>query len=178
MAERQTSVTPTRQERGVTRSRPSEWGGTPFRTLQRFADEIDRMFDDFGLGRRGRSLPMWPESTAEMWAPEIDVFQKGDQLVIKADLPGLTKEDVTVNIADDTITIQGERKSEREEEREGYYQTERSYGSFYRAIPLPTGAMADQAKATFRDGVLEVTMPSPPSATRGRRLEISEGARK
>jgi len=95
--------------------------------------------------------------------------------VIKADLPGLSKEDVSVELSEDAVTIHGERKTEHKDEREGYYQSERSYGSFSRVISLPPGAMADQAKATFRDGVLEVTMPSPPAATRGRRLEITDG---
>ena len=84
---------------------------------------------------------------------------------------------MTVEINDDSVSIQGERKREHEEEREGYYRTERSYGSFYRVVPLPEGAITEQAKASFKDGVLEITMPAPPSS-KGRRLEISEGAKK
>ena len=81
-----------------------------------------------------------------------------------------------VEVTEDAVTIQGERRREHEEERGGVYRSERSYGSFYRAIPLPEGAMTDQAKATFKDGVLEIRMPAPPEqVTRGRRLEISEG---
>jgi HSP20 family protein len=75
------------------------------------------------------------------------------------------------------VTIQGERRGEKEEEREGYYRSERSYGSFCRVVPLPEGAMTEQAKANFRDGVLEITMPAPPTS-KGRRLEIAEGAKK
>jgi HSP20 family protein len=89
----------------------------------------------------------------------------------------LKREDVTVDLTDDSVCIQGERKQEREEEREGYYRSERSYGSFCRVIPLPEGAMTDQAKANFKDGVLEITMPAPPES-KGRRLEIAEGAKK
>jgi HSP20 family protein len=180
MAERQNSnsMTPAREERGISRTRPFEWSSSPFHALQRFAEEMDRMFDDFGLGRTSRGAPRWSTGAAEMWAPQIDVFQKGDQLVVKADLPGLKKDDIRVDVTEDAVTIQGDRKSEHEEQREGYYQTERSYGSFSRVIPLPAGAMSDQAKATFRDGVLEITMPSPPTATRGRRLEIGEGTTK
>jgi HSP20 family protein len=139
---------------------------------------MDRMFDDFGLERPWRGMPLWRGVQEETWAPQVDVFQKNDRLIIKADLPGLSKDDVSVEVTEDAVTIRGERKTERQEEREGYYQTERRYGSFYRVVPLPTGAMSDQAKAIFRDGVLEVTMPSPPAATRGRRLEIAEGAKK
>ena len=174
MAERQTSITPRREERGLTRA--WDWGESPFRALQRMADQMDRMFDDFGLGRRWTS-PSWRETAFEGWAPDIDVFQKNNELTIRADVPGLKREDVTVEITDDAVTIQGERKHEREEEREGYYRSERGYGSFCRVIPLPQGAMTDQAKANFKDGVLEITMPAPP-ASKGRRLEVTEGAKK
>jgi HSP20 family protein len=139
------------------------------------ADEMDRMFDDLALG--GRWLrPAW-RHTSTVWAPEVDVFQKNDELRIRADLPGLKRDEVSVEITDDALTIQGERKRESEHEGEGYYRSERSYGSFHRVIPLPQGAITEQAKATFSDGVLEITMPAPP-ASKGRRLEISEGARK
>jgi HSP20 family protein len=173
MAERQTSITPTREERRPARSRPFGWGGSPANTLQRFADEMDRMFDNFGLGRRSS----WPETGAELWAPDVDVIQKNNELIIKADLPGLTRNQVSVDVTDNAVTIKGERKEEHEEEREGFYRSERSYGSFCRVIPLPEGAITEQAKATFRDGVLEVRMPAPPAAN-GRRLEISEPAKK
>lgn len=175
MAERQTAMTPTRDDRRLGQ-RPSGWGGSPFRTLQRMADEMDRMFDDVGLGRRS-TRPLWRETGGEAWAPELDVFQKNNQLTIRADLPGLKRDEVTIDVTDDAVTIQGERRRESEEEREGYYRSERSYGSFCRVVPLPEGAMTDQAKATFREGVLEITMPAPP-ASNGRRLEITEGAKK
>jgi len=96
--------------------------------------------------------------------------------VVRADLPGLKKDDVKVDITDQGITIHGEGRQEQQSEQGGIYRTERSYGSFYRQIPLPEGAMTDQAKAAFKNGVLEITVPSPPDqVTRGRRLEISEG---
>jgi HSP20 family protein len=174
MAERHTAMTPKREERSLTTR--GDWGISPFRAFQRMADQVDRIFEDFGLGRRWQS-PLRRETSIDSWAPDIDVFQRNNELTIRADLPGLNREDVTVDIAEDAVTIQGERKHEHEEEREGYYRSERSYGSFYRVIPLPQGAIADQAKATFKDGVLEVTMPAPP-ASKGRRLEIGEGAAK
>ena len=110
-----------------------------------------------------------------MWAPEVEVFQKNNELTIKADLPGLNKDEVSVELTDDAVTILGERKRHQEEEREGLYRSERSYGSFYRVVPLPEGAITEQAKANFQNGVLEITMPAPP-ASKGRRLEITEGA--
>jgi HSP20 family protein len=85
-------------------------------------------------------------------------------------------DEVAVQVGDDAITISGERHHEREEERGNIYRVERSYGAFARVIPLPEGAMVDQAKATFKDGVLEITVPAPPEqVSRGRRLEISQG---
>ena len=176
MPEKQNAMTPTRDERRLGVTRTSNWGDSPFRSLQRMADQMDRMFEGIGLGSRW-TRPLWRETGMDAWAPEIDVFQKNNELTIRADLPGLKREDVTVEITDDAVAIQGERKREHEEEREGYYRSERSYGSFYRVIPLPEGALAEEAKATFKDGVLEITIPAPP-ASRGRRLEITEGAKK
>jgi HSP20 family protein len=112
-----------------------------------------------------------------MWAPQIEVFQRENELVIRADLPGMKRDDITVDITEDAVTIQGERRQESEEEREGVYRSERVYGSFYRAIPLPEAAIIEQANATFRDGVLEITMPVPPKS-KGRRIEIGEGDKK
>jgi HSP20 family molecular chaperone IbpA len=131
---------------------------------------------DFGLGRRW-TTPPWRGTAMEAWAPDIDVFHRNNELTIRADLPGLKRDEVSVDITDDAVTIQGERKREKEEEREGYYRSERSYGSFCRVVPLPEGAITDEAKANFHDGVLEITMPAPPGS-KGRRLEITEGTKK
>jgi HSP20 family protein len=96
--------------------------------------------------------------------------------VVRADLPGMSKDDINVEITDDALVIRGERRSEREENEEGYYRSERSYGSFYRRIPLPEGVSAENANATFRNGMLEITMLAPQRAEQQRRqLEIREG---
>jgi HSP20 family protein len=102
------------------------------------------------------------------------VCERGDKLVIQADLPGVRKEDVTVQIEQDQVIIQGERKQESSREEQGYYHTERSYGSFYRSIPLPEGIDGEQARASFRDGVLEIELPAPRQRPRGRKLEITD----
>lgn len=192
MAEKQVE----KQKQGELERRPSATlpdsslaAGNPFRMFQQFADEMDRVFDDFGFGRgwlTPRSARRWLRSPrrdvgleSRTWAPEIDVFQRGSDLVVRADLPGLKKDDVKVDVTEDSLTIQGERKSEVEEEREGVYRSERSYGSFSRVIPLPEGTITDQAKASFENGVLEVTMPAPPEQVRrGRRVDITEGTTK
>jgi HSP20 family protein len=173
MAERKTSLAP-REERQLGRGYPSGWN-SPFSALQRFADEVDRMFEDFGFGRRG-GLSLFEGDRGEMWSPQVEVFQKDNELTIRADLPGLKKDEVSVEVTDSAVTIHGERKREHQEEQEGYFRSERSYGSFQRTVPLPEGAMSDQAKATFRDGVLEIKVPAPP-VSKGRRLEITESTK-
>lgn len=180
MAEKRIEVART-EEKGLARREPVSIG--PLRMLDRFAQEMDRLFDDFGFGR-GWLTPRlglgWPGqliSRTDAWLPDVEMLQRNNELVIRADLPGLTKDDVKVDVTEDAITIQGERKREHEEEKGGVYRSERSYGSFSRVIGLPEGAMTDQAKAIFKDGVLEVTMPAPPeSVKRGRRLDITESA--
>jgi HSP20 family protein len=153
--------------------------------LRRFVDELDKMFDDFGSGARrliegghDRRRPSgWGGRDEWGWAPEVEVFQRDNELIIKADLPGLNRNDIQIDVDDEQITIQGERKREHEETRDGVFRSERTYGSFCRTVPLPPGAMADQARATFRDGVLQIAMPTPPESTRrGRRLEIEESS--
>src|SRR5271157_881494 len=140
---------------------------SPFRTIERLADEVTRVFDDFGLGRGLGRVPASGEFVT--WAPRVDVTRHNDELLIRVDLPGLDKNDVKVNIAEDAITIHGERHRAQEEERDGVYRTERNYGSFYRTIALPPGTVTDQAKASFKNGVLEIRIPAAPGA-KGRPL--------
>jgi HSP20 family protein len=149
--------------------------------MDRMTEEMDRVFDrvfgDFGLPRRSwlsRNL-VTPSTGEGLWAPRIEAFQKGDRFFVRAELPGLKKDDVQVELTDEALTIRGERREEREEEREGYFHSEREYGRFQRAIPLPEGVIAESAQASFRDGVLEISMQAPPAETRrSRRLEIQE----
>lgn len=172
MPENKPSTTPRPQQPIVRR----EWSATPFRMLERFADEIDSVFDNFGLGRFAPRTFRGVRGS-EIWHPELEVTQQNNELVVRADLPGLKKEDITIDVTDNDITISGERRKEQESEQGGVYRSERTYGSFSRTIRVPEGTMTDQAKASFTDGVLEIRMPSPPEqVTRGRRLEIKEGA--
>jgi HSP20 family protein len=175
MASKQTEIA-RREERTIA---PRESYYEPFRMMDRFADEMDRVFDDvFGRSWLApRSTRGWLRSSRpselEAWTPDVEVFHRNNELVVRVDLPGLTKDDIKVDITDNRLTLQGERKREHEEERGGVYRSERTYGSFYREVPLPEGTIPDQAKASFKDGVLEITMPAPPEQVRrGRRLEI------
>ena len=162
---------------------PTAGYANPFRKLVHAAEEMAPVFDDFGIGR-GSVVPWfarrWPRlsgsslSDRNVWTPDIDMFQRDHALVVRVDLPGLRKEDVKVEVTDDAVTIQGERHHEAEDEQGGVYRLERGYGSFSRMISLPQGTITDQAKASFKDGMLEITMPAPPEQVgRGRRLEIT-----
>ena len=115
---------------------------------------------------------------APAWSPTIEVFEKDNRLVTKVDLPGLKKEDVKVEVTDSRLAISGERKREVEEKKKNVYRSEREYGSFYRAVPLPEGVKPEDVKATFADGVLEVSVPLParPEA-KVRKVEIQEPAK-
>jgi HSP20 family protein len=109
------------------------------------------------------------------WAPRIDVFEKDQRLVTRIDLPGMKKEDVKVEVSDGQLAISGERKHEKEEKGEKFYRAEREHGSFYREVPLPEGAKVEDVKATFTDGVLEVSVPLPAkAAAKVRTVEIQE----
>lgn len=168
---------------------------TPFALMRRMMDDMDRMFEDFGtgglgLGRDlgfGRSLfsPLLGGTTSDpwagsggdigtaLWAPPVEVLERGDKILVRAELPGVSKDDVNVSVADDVLTIEGERRQEHEDRGEGFYRSERSYGRFFRSIPLPEGADADKADASFKDGILEITVPAPKLAQkRGRKLAI------
>jgi HSP20 family protein len=133
---------------------------TPTSLIRSLSRDMDRLFSEFG-GRPRWNLPslLTDEGGDVRWVPDIEVERKNGALVVKADLPGLKKEEVTVRVENDRLTIEGERKQETEEKREGYYHSERSYGHFCRMIALPEGAKTDEAKAAFKDGVLEVTVP-------------------
>ena len=149
----------------------------PGNLVRRIRDEMDRLFEDLGVHQLTRSLPTSESLGLSMWAPEVEVFERQGELVVQADLPGLTKDDIKLDVTDTAITIDGERRQEHEETEEGYYRSERSYGRFSRRIPLPDGVDIDTAKAQFRDGVLEVTFAAPErKGLKSRKLEIGEGS--
>jgi len=110
------------------------------------------------------------------WVPPIEVGEHNGQLQVRAELAGLKPEDVKIEVTDDSLTIQGERKYEHEENKRGMYRSERRYGQFYRQIPLPEGANVEEAKAQFKDGVLEITLPIPEQANKVREIPIESGS--
>jgi len=138
----------------------------PFMDLARWDRDMDRMTDAF-FGRRVR--PWWPErwfrgDELEARVPAVDLFEEKDDIVVKAELPGMDKENIEVNLTDNTLTIKGEKKKAEEVKEENYYRCERSYGSFVRSVELPKAVHADKVKASFKNGILEVRVPKTEEA--------------
>ncbi len=127
--------------------------------------EMDRLFNDFGIGKYFGKYPFFetrfPYVGEMLWSPDIEVRLHEGKVLVHADLPGLTKENVTVDVSDGMLTITGERKETAEKTEESYYKTERSYGRFCRSVVLPEGAKPETAKATFTNGVLEIAIDVP-----------------
>ena len=145
----------------------------PFGFMRRFGEGMEQLFNEVGFGG---GLMSHGFDQMSRWTPQIEMFEREGQLHIRADLPGMNKEDVQIDLEDDAVVLRGERREEHREEREGMYRTEVSYGSFYREIPLPNNVDAENANANFRDGVLEITMPMRQGEGRGRRLEIQDAS--
>jgi HSP20 family protein len=130
------------------------FASSPWELMRRMSEDLDTLFESFGPRRFQGS-----ESSGALWAPDIEVERKGKELRIRADLPGLKPEDIEVDLDDGVLTISGERKHEQREEREGVFRTERSYGRFVRSLQVPDGLDESDISATFRNGVLEITVP-------------------
>jgi len=137
----------------------NENGSNPLMALQR---DINNVFEDFwdrvenGWSGRG--------DVVGMFGPSTDVTETDNSLDVSVELPGITEKDVDISVSHDAITIRGEKKAEHEEERKGVYMSERSYGSFFRTVLLPAGVDADKADATFKNGVLTISLPKTPEA--------------
>lgn len=135
-----------------------------------FRHEMERLFDSFG---RDIGWPTGDRRTAAT-APSIDVSETDSELRIDADLPGVEEKDVDVAISDNVLTIKGEKKAEKEEKKKDFHLVERSYGSFSRSLTLPFAADPAKAKATFKNGVLSITLPKPPEVkAKAKKIAIS-----
>jgi HSP20 family protein len=137
----------------------------PFMAMRR---EMDRVMESFG-----RNLGV-PATSMGAMAPSIDVSETDNEIKVEAELPGVDEKDVEVVVSDNMLTIKGEKKSEKDEKKKDYHLVERSYGSFARQIALPFAAEPDKAKATFKDGVLTISVPKPPEvAAKAKKIAIS-----
>jgi len=147
---------------------------TPFGFMRRMMEDLDRFFE--GFGGRGFDFGAFsgPEARGlSIWSPPIEALERDGKFVVRADLPGLSRDDVQIEAEDDSLVIEGERRSETEsQEQGGLYRSERVYGRFSRVIPLPAGADPQKAQARFENGVLEITIPIEEGRSGRRRIEI------
>ncbi len=141
---------------------------TPMRNLASFQGEMNRLFNDFFRGSTGEEAG-WGLRT---WIPPLDLYETDEALVLKAELPGVSKDDVSIEIQNNTLILRGERKHEAEVKEGDYYRAERAYGTFHRAFVLPTLVDQDKVQATYNDGVLELRLPKS-EAAKPKRIAIS-----
>jgi HSP20 family protein len=140
----------------------------PVRELTSLQSDVNRLFNSFFEGTNGG---------ARRWTPAVDLVESDRHLILKADLPGLGEDDVHIEVADNVLTISGDRKTESEERKEGYYRLERAFGSFSRSLTLPDGVDSDKIDASFDNGVLEVKIPKP-EEVKPQRISIGRGSKK
>lgn len=141
---------------------------SPFTLLRMMTEQMDREFSGSPGQRQG--------SARSSFIPPLEVRRKGDNVIVYADLPGIDPKDVKVEVVEDMLTISGERKQEHEQQEGGFHRTERSYGNFYRSVQLPEGTKTDQAKASFNNGVLEITVPVEEPKENRRQIPIQGAA--
>ena len=141
----------------------------PTRDLMQMREEMDRVFNQF-LRRGDGEEATWGQG---VWAPPVDIYETDDAFLLKADLPGFTKDDVTIEMQQNRLIIRGERKRETETKEDQYHRLERAYGRFERAFWLPTTVDAEKIQATFKDGVLELRLPKS-EAAKPKRIAIAD----
>ena len=144
--------------------RGSLFSMNPFALMRQFTDEMDQWFgSNYGM-----------TEVMEGWRPTVEIQEKEGKLFVTAELPGVKTEDIKVSVTDGVLTLEGERKQETEEKREGYFHSERSYGKFIRSIPLPEGAKVEEAAAQFKNGMLEITVPAAAKKPSGKQIPIQD----
>ena len=136
----------------------------PFMDLSRWERDMDRMMEAF-FDRRMRPWWPWPRGESmEFAAPAVDLYEEKNDIVVKAELPGIEKDNIEVNLSNHHLTIKGEKKNEKEIKEENYYRSERSYGTFLRTLELPADVQGEKVKASFKNGILEVRLPKTENA--------------
>ena len=143
------------------------YGSGPFSLMRRFSDDVDRFFGSaFGSSALHRA------GSSGTWTPVVDVRQRDNMVEVVAELPGMKRDDIKVECTDEGIILEGDKREERVETRGGIHHSERSYGHFYRLIPLPAGADPEKATADFRDGLLQIKVPVQEGRQRRRSIPI------
>ena len=141
---------------------------TPMGDLRSFQHEMNRMFDEFFRGGNGEEAG-WGLRT---WTPPVDIYETDDALVIKAELPGVSKDDISIDVHQNTLTLRGQRTHESAVKNERYHRVERAYGTFQRSFVLPAMVDHDKVQATYKDGVLELHLPKS-EAAKPKRIAIN-----
>ena len=179
MAEPESKVPVSKEREASPASTPGEW--RPFESLRR---EVERLFDDFGRGlgwspfrsSMSRLEPYWGREVAWASAPVVDVAEREKDYEITAELPGMEEKDIQVSVSDDVLTIKGEKKEEKEEKKKDYYLRERRFGSFQRAFQVPEGVDTDKIAASFKKGLLTITLPKSAEAQKAaKKIEVKAG---
>jgi len=132
----------------------------PFRDLSAIQERMNQIFEDALARSRGREEGL----RTGMWTPAVDIYENNDSVVVKAELPGVERDQISVEVKDGILTLRGERKFEKEVKEESYHRIERSYGNFQRSFSLPVSVEQDEVTARFKDGVLEVILPKKEQA--------------
>jgi HSP20 family protein len=140
----------------------------PFRDFISLRDEIDSLFDRF-FSRERFISPL-----ERSWTPSVDVYETKKEVVVRAELPGLTAKDVDITLTENTLTIKGEKRVSDEVKGENYYRVESAYGAFQRTIPLPVPVKNEKVKAAFKDGVLEIRLPKLEEKAKGIKIKVEE----
>ena len=138
-----------------------------FRDLGMLQDRMNRLFDDAGRGWRNDE----PAATTS-WSPSVDIFETEGEIVVKAELPGMDRKDITLHLENNVLTLRGDRKFEKETKEENYHRIERSYGNFSRSFSIPATVDAETIRADYKDGVLKIVLPKKEQA-RPKQIKIA-----
>ncbi len=138
----------------------------PFRDLEALQEDVNRLFQE-SMAKPRREAP-----AARVWAPPVDVVEDQDKILVKAELPGMKREDIDIELSGDTLTIRGERKFENEEKKDNYVRVERTYGRFQRTFTIGVPVKSDEVRAAYRDGILEVSIPKS-EETKPKKVDVS-----
>jgi HSP20 family protein len=144
------------------------------RSLLSFQDEMNRLFDQFFGGWGLAPFREFPEQW-DAFSPRVDVVEGDKEVTVSAELPGMDEKEIDVSLSHGVLTISGEKREEKEDKGKNYYRMERSYGSFQRSVPLPSEVDEDKAEATFKKGVLTITLPKAAAARASKRISIKSG---
>ena len=140
----------------------------PFRELNLMQERMNRMFDDAGRGWRGDE----PSSTTT-WSPAVDIYETDNEIIVQAELPGVDRQDIALNLEKNVLTLKGERRFEKETKQENYHRIERAYGGFSRSFSIPAMVDEDKIKAEYKDGILKISLPKK-EQVKPKQIQISE----